>query len=867
MTVTAKKFSRQEQRTLFDLLTPKRPRLQSHHDQRTDSSTTATNTEQLGGCQAENNDGSTTTTALGGTPNDIRDFRPTLESGSGLSTGADHLSPTITHHDPSTDTSTTASNTELESSSDQGMSAATSSSSLLEMDPENSGSTTVNRMATREGTPNDIAKSRDCGPVRPMLRQFPKRMISGKLRSFSSQWYAPYPFIEYSIQTDAVYCYACQLFPPPRGHTEEVFTKTGFRDWKKIGERFQKHAQSEYHKHSMAIWAAYKQAKSQGSIAEQLDLQLSTVIRSNRNFLKTIAKVAILCARQNIALRGHDEQDTSTNKGNFLEILDVVATHNDELKHQLSSSPKNCKYTSNYSQNDILLAACDTILNRISMEVKQAGVYAIMADECRDVSRIEQLSVCVRYVSNGAITERFLGFTNMHELDAGALTEKIVSVLTDQGIDIKKCIAQCYDGASVMSGKRSGVQARFRDIAGSGCIYIHCYAHRLNLVIVDTARGIKEVNNFFGLMEAIYSFFSVSSLRHGRFTQAQKDKSIRVMEIPSLSDTRWVCRYAAVQLFLNRYECLILALESIVDESTDRSEAAEAVGLLAQLQEFSFIFFLQAFDCVLGLTKPLSDTLQTKQLDLATAIDLVDSTCKTLSDRRSEKYFEENLWKGCLTLAQSMNIEVAPPCTRKRLSRPPQRLQDSVITAPIGARDSENDTPLQFYRQRYFEILDRIIQELKLRFNDNRSIILSVASCNPKNDHFFSLDRVKPLAQESGIDLSKLAPQLEVAKNLLRSKGVETMEGVMKELLTLQHGFPEVYHLIMVALTIPVTSASAERSFSVLKRIKTYMRATMEQERLTHLAVLSIERELSRNLDLDLVVDRFRDMHPRRLQL
>ena len=88
----------------------------------------------------------------------------------------------------------------------------------------------------------------------------------------------------------------------------------------------------------------------------------------------------------------------------------------------------------------------------------------------------------------------------------------------------------------------------------------------------------------------------------------------------------------------------------------------------------------------------------------------------------------------------------------------------------------------------------------------------------------------------------------------------------MKELLTLQDGFPEVYSLIKVAMTIPVTSATAERSFSVLKT-KTYLRSTMVQERLTHLAVLSIERELSKNLDLDSVVDRFRDMHPRRLQL
>ena len=82
---------------------------------------------------------------------------------------------------------------------------------------------------------------------------------------------------------------------------------------------------------------------------------------------------------------------------------------------------------------------------------------------------------------------------------------------------------------------------------------------------------------------------------------------------------------------------------------------------------------------------------------------------------------------------------------------------------------------------------------------------------------------MQPLAEESGIDLVKLAPQLDIARNLLRSKGVGSMEDIMKELL-LQHDFPEVYHLIKVAMTIPVTSATAERSLS-LKRIETYLRA------------------------------------------
>ena len=119
---------------------------------------------------------------------------------------------------------------------------------------------------------------------------------------------------------------------------------------------------------------------------------------------------------------------------------------------------------------------------------------------------------------------------------------------------------------------------------------------------------------------------------------------------------------------------------------------------------------------------------------------------------------------------------------------------------PIGARVAEEKHfPMQFYSQRYYEVLDRVFHELELRFTDNRNVILSVASCNPKNDHFFRLDHVQPLAEESGIDLIKLAPQLDIARSL-RSKGVESMEDIMKELLPLQHDFTKVYHIIKLVL-------------------------------------------------------------------
>ena len=100
-----------------------------------------------------------------------------------------------------------------------------------------------------------------------------------------------------------------------------------------------------------------------------------------------------------------------------------------------------------------------------------------------------------------------------------------------------------------------------------------------------------------------------------------------------------MCRYAAVRLFKERYKSLVQAFESIISNSQDGCERAEAVGLLGQLQSFSFILLLWIFNDILGITKLLSDTLQSKELDLARAIDLVESVQKTLTERRCQEYF------------------------------------------------------------------------------------------------------------------------------------------------------------------------------------------------------------------------------------
>ena len=75
--------------------------------------------------------------------------------------------------------------------------------------------------------------------------------------------------------------------------------------------------------------------------------------------------------------------------------------------------------------------------------------------------------------------------------------------------------------------------------------------------------------------------------------------------------------------------------------------------------------------------------------------------------------------------------------------------------------------------------------------------------------------------------------------------------------MRLESLFPNVCISLRIFCTLLVTVASAERSFSQLKRIKSYSRSTMAQERLQGLALLCIESELAKTIDYDSIIDTF----------
>jgi len=223
------------------------------------------------------------------------------------------------------------------------------------------------------------------------------------------------------------------------------------------------HDKCDTHKLALAKYKGWCNSKIQGSVTTMIDSQIRVEPARNRTMLKSLIRCVIYCARQDIGLRGHSEttkisetvnNDIATeNKGNFLELVKLLCIESQTFCSAYEALPKNAKYTSKIILNDMISAAFTVIAQSILKEVQEGSkIFSLIVDEARDNAKLEQMSICIRYVHNSVIKERFLGFVELEELNANALSSNIKLFLNNFALDLSNCVSHYYDGASVMSG-------------------------------------------------------------------------------------------------------------------------------------------------------------------------------------------------------------------------------------------------------------------------------------------------------------------------------------------------------------------------------------------------------------------------------
>ena len=566
----------------------------------------------------------------------------------------------------------------------------------------------------------------DEGPQQPILKCYdPKKFGSESFsRDFNPAWYKRYPWLSYNnCETKTACCYPCQKYLNAHDFT--------FDNWKKI-ERLTKHHKSENHQTAMAKWIDSRANKKKNtSILSKLQESHKQYVKENRDYFKVIIECLMFTAQQNIAQRDHDEQRDSlsnssdVNRGNFLELIHLrckdIAWLKDKLESQLQ---KHAQWTSPVIQNELLQIIADLIRERITNDVRTSGWYGIILDETSDISRSEQVSLCLSFALNGTKKEAFIGFYSTKSTEGEVLYELVKSAITELNLDLKNIVGKAFDGAANMNGVHKGLSTRMEECSPLG-IYVHCYGHVLNLALQDTMTQIEPLRNALGTIQALYNFLEASPKRHALFSDTEVQGEDLKLTLKSLSTTRWSCRWEAAKAVHGQMERIVKALLTLSSDK-DPKTYSESRALLTAICDLEFVFGLCVLKVILSNTNSLCRYLQGKTVDVISARRNADLTIQTLRQCRSEESFK-SVWQ----LASAMGLKMKNWLTNSqfelREARAPRQTPSRRLQALVGehAQRQTQLTPESHHRiNTYYASIDKVLSELELRFSGNDQEIL-----------------------------------------------------------------------------------------------------------------------------------------------
>ncbi|XP_065903857.1 zinc finger MYM-type protein 1-like [Dysidea avara] len=688
-------------------------------------------------------------------------------------------------------------------------------------------------------------------PHQPARLSFPKRSFGKKavaLRAFQASWFSMWKWIHYDETNDRAYCFYCvkgfkegKLKAP---NADPAFVSKGFCNWKDGTLSFRKHELSACHKEAIEVMVTLPATvKDIGELSSQSHANQKA--KNRQLFLQILSSLKFL-ARQGLPLRGDkDEKD-----GNFMQVLKLKSENNPAIADWLERTHP--KHTSHQIQDEVLGIMAEHVITKISSSIHDAPFISIMSDETTDITNKEQLTIVIRWVTDDfEVHEEFVGLYVVPSIDSNTIFAKIIIVLELLNLSVTKIRGQCYDGASSMCGIRNGVAKQIMDLEPRA-LYTHCYGHSLNLAASDVVKQSKILQDALDTTREITKLIKYSPRRDNIF-QGIQDMMSATENLPGirvLCPTRWTVRADSLASVTKNYTVLQSTWEEALEATKDSETKARIQGVASQMLTFKFLFGTMLAEMVLKHTDNLSRTLQHKAMSAAAGQKVAQMTVQTLQSIRNDESFHL-FWEKVSLFANSLEVD-DPQLPRRR--KRPNRYEEGTSTGDFPSN------PKEVFRPQYFEAIDLVTACIKDRFDQPgykvyhqaEELILKASRKEPFNSELefvikFYKDDFEQCLLEAQLSTFGLDFKYDGKSNI----SILDVKEYFQSLSTSQRALlSEVSRLLQIILVMPATNATSERSFSALRRVKSYLRNSMGQARLNSLMVLHVHKELTDELNL-----------------
>ncbi|XP_062595649.1 52 kDa repressor of the inhibitor of the protein kinase-like [Saccostrea cucullata] len=281
---------------------------------------------------------------------------------------------------------------------------------------------------------------------------------------------------------------------------------------------------------------------------------------------------------------------------------------------------------------------------------------------------------------------------------------------------------------------------------------------------------------------------------------------------------------------------------------------AKARTYVCSIERFDFILPLVVCEHVLQILAPLSELLQAKDSDLIEAMKETKAVYAVIQNERNDDMVWDALYASAVDFAATIDVEPSSPrCAHRQTLR---------------ANTPANSIDVYWKRSVFFPFYDHVLQELDDRLLGCSERFIAQYLI-PSNLGQLTDNRVNALyeAFKADIPVSMAVFHTEVKRWITRWS-LEDEENMPSSLQDTLHSvnpdlYPNIFTVLSVLISMPVSTASAERSFSVMRRVKSYMRSTMSTERLSALAMLHAHKDMP--VDYEAVVKEFAQGKSRRL--
>jgi hypothetical protein len=327
-----------------------------------------------------------------------------------------------------------------------------------------------------------------------------------------------------------------------------------------------------------------------------------------------------------------------------------------------------------------------------------------------------------------------------------------------------------------------------------------------------------------------------------------------LLALQSLSGTRWSARCVNLRIV---HRCLPAVLECLLNMNE-----VHTAGLLKSISDPTFVFGLEFLMPLFLAANSTSEALQARDIDLSAAAQNVASLKMRIAMLEDE--FDQ-IFERTLIRCGVLDIPITERSI-KRNRKVPASLQNCQMDRYLTDSSSAATTPdmlpeealktklrIDFFRP----VMDVMKAAIGRRFNEDCvQVITHISSVFPAS---LRPDGVRKLANMAQLDGDLCVAEAELLATHAQYGSTTSLVNLAQQMVHEMHNkaYRHCYQLVVYLLTLPVTSASCERSHSKVDLIKSAVRSSMTSGRLESLITMACEKKVLNSVPNSTIVARF----------